>query len=124
MKKKNTTNKYRNKFESTIAEKLTTDWNYEPYSIPYIVKRKYIPDFVRGNILVECKGYFRVGDTQKYKAIRDSLTTQELVFILYDNKKKIRKGAKMNMGEWCDKEGFKWFVMENIKELKRYAPNT
>jgi hypothetical protein len=73
--------KYRNNFEADIGEKLV-DWNYEPYHIPYVTKRKYIPDFTKGNILVEAKGYFRVGDTQKYKAIRDSLFSQELVFVL------------------------------------------
>ena len=69
------------------------------------------------DILVEAKGYFRVGDTQKYKAIRDSLLTQqELVFLLYSPTKKIRKGAKMNMGEWCEKEGLRWFTMEDIAD--------
>jgi hypothetical protein len=118
---KTNTIKYRNKFESDTADKLTKEWKYEPYHIPYIIKRRYIPDFVRGNVLIECKGYFRVGDTQKYKAIRDSLVTQELIFILYNHKKKIRKGAKMTMSEWCEKEGFKWFTLETMKELKRYA---
>jgi hypothetical protein len=46
---------------------------------------------------------------------------QELVFVLYNENKKIRKGAKMTMSEWCDKEGFKWFTLDTIKELKRYA---
>jgi len=121
--KTNTTN-YRNKFEAAVAEKLTKDWKYEPYGVPYIVKKKYIPDFVRGNYLIECKGYFRVGDTQKYKAVRDSLVTQELIFILYNEKKKVRKGAKLNMSEWCDKEGFKWFTLDTIKELKEWIRQT
>ena len=81
--KTNTIN-YRNKFEADIAKKLTRLWRYEPYGIPYIINKKYIPDFVRGDYLIECKGYFRVGDTQKYKAIRDSLVIQELVFVLYN----------------------------------------
>ncbi len=84
---KTNTIKYRNKFEAGVGDKLT-GWNYEPYHIPYITKRKYIPDFTKGNILVECKGYFRVGDTQKYKAIRDSLHSQELVFVLTNANKK------------------------------------
>ena len=117
--KKNTT-KYRNKFEAGIGEKLT-GWNYEPYHIPYITKRKYVPDFTKGNILVECKGFFRTGDTQKYKAIRDSLHSQELVFVLTNANKKVRKGSKITMGEWCEKEGFKWFTTDTLKELKRYG---
>tara|TARA_R110000796_G_scaffold3545_1_gene13779 strand:+ start:108 stop:476 length:369 start_codon:yes stop_codon:yes gene_type:complete len=115
--------KYRNNFEADIGEKLV-DWNYEPYHIPYVTKRKYIPDFTKGNILVEAKGYFRVGDTQKYKAIRDSLFSQELVFVLTNANKKVRKGSKITMGEWCDKEGFKWFTLKTLKELKRYGITT
>ena len=115
--------KYRNNFEADIGEKLV-DWNYEPYHIPYVTKRKYIPDFTKGNILVEAKGYFRVGDTQKYKAIRDSLFSQELVFVLTNADKKVRKGSKITMGEWCDKEGFKWFTLKTLKELKRYGITT
>ena len=113
--------KYRNNFESDIGEELV-DWSYEPYQIPYVTKRKYTPDFTKGNILVECKGYFRVGDTQKYKAIRDSLYTQELVFVFTNSNKKVRKGSKLTMGDWCDKEGFKWFTKETLQELKSYGP--
>ena len=120
MKNPNTI-KYRNNFESDVGEELV-DWSYEPYQIPYVTKRKYTPDFTKGNILVECKGYFRVGDTQKYKAIRDSLYTQELVFVFTNSNKKVRKGSKLTMGEWCDKEGFKWFKKETLQELKSYGP--
>ena len=120
---KTNTIKYRNNFEANIGEKLV-DWNYEPYHIPYVTKRKYIPDFTKGNILVEAKGYFRGGDTQKYKAIRDSLFSQELVFVLTNANKKVRKGSKITMGEWCDKEGFKWFTLDTLKELKRYGTTT
>ena len=116
--------KFRSGLESAFSDAVgTKDFLYEPYRIPYIINKKYIPDFIceRTGAMIECKGFFRVGDTQKYKAVRDSLISQELIFVLYNEKKKIRKGAKMNMGEWCDKEGFKWFTLETIKELKRYA---
>ena len=120
MKKPNTI-KYRNNFESDVGDELV-GWSYEPYHIPYITKRKYIPDFTKGNILVECKGFFRAGDTQKYKAIRDSLHSQELVFVFTNSNKKVRKGSKITMGGWCDKEGFKWFTKETLQELKSYGP--
>ena len=65
---------------------------------------------------MEAKGFFRVGDTQKYKAIRDCLNaSQQLVFLLYKPDKKIRKGAKLSMSEWCDKEGLKWYTLWDIK---------
>ena len=115
------TKPYRNKFEESTAEALKGLCEYEPEKVPYTVFRNYIPDFVGKDktgkkILVEAKGFFRVGDVQKYKAIRDSLThfNCELIFVLYNPKKKLRKGSKMNMSEWCTKEGFRWFTVEDV----------
>ena len=114
---------YRNKFEETAGLLLKDYCEYEPEKVPYTVHRKYIPDFVGRNdknridILVEAKGFFRVGDTQKYKAIRDSLPKKkQLVFLLYNPNKKLRKGSKMTMAGWCEKEKFKWYTLEDITD--------
>ena len=111
-------------------------FEYEPYSVQYVVHHGYTPDFmyeVRGDyrVLVECKGWFRPGDRHKYKAIRDSLARddkrdwpeQELVFLLYAPKKKVSKGAQLTMAGWCDKEGLKHFsspteVVEYVNGLQ------
>jgi len=75
--------------------------------------RNYKPDFVdkKTGDFIECKGFFRTGDTMKYTSIRDSIDNN-LIFVLSDPSKRIRKGAKMNMGEWCEKEGFKFYTLE------------
>lgn len=118
---------FRSKLEEMVASLLGKDWQYEPFKIKYTTKHTYTPDFVHdtgtGEILVEVKGFFREGDTQKYKAIRDTLegTDQHLVFFLSSPFKKVRKGAMLNMGQWCDKEGFPWFV--DGVDLKEYADN-
>jgi GrpB-like predicted nucleotidyltransferase (UPF0157 family) len=129
--------KYRSKLEALVASLLGPTWRYEPFKVAYVTHRNYTPDFVyttkpitqhtrhtesrnHMHILVEVKGFFRVGDTQKYKAIRDALKeNQELVFFLQSAKTKVRKGAKMNMGQWCEKESIKWF--ESVEDLKEYA---
>ena len=85
------TKPYRNKFEKSTAEVLKGLCEYEPEKIPYTVFRNYVPDFVGKDktgkkVLVEAKGFFRVGDVQKY----------------------------MNMSEWCTKEGFRWFTVEDV----------
>ena len=43
------------------------------------------------------------------------------MFVLTNANKKVRKGSKITMGEWCEKEGFKWFTTDTLKELKRYG---
>ncbi len=98
-------------------------FDFEPFMVPYVVHRDYKPDFVHSHtgLMVECKGFFRAGDTQKYKAIRDSLDRNtELVFLLSDPNKKLRKGAQMTMGEWCLKEGFKVYTLDTVENLLEY----
>lgn len=57
--------KFRSNFEQTVSN-LLKDFDYEPFRVPYIVHRKYCPDFVHepSGTLVECKGFFREGDTK------------------------------------------------------------
>ena len=111
---------YRSGLESVLAHGLKGyDFEYEPYSVPYTMHRKYIPDFVKGKFLIECKGFFRAGDTMKYKAIRDCIDG-ELIFVLSDPYKKVRKGSKMSMGQWCEKEGLAYFTVTEIEELVKY----
>ena len=112
--------KYRSGLEEAFADK-TEGFVFEPFDVPYIVKRKYKPDFVKGDVLIECKGFFRAGDTAKYKSIkRDIEGTYELIFVLSNPSKKLRKGSKMNMGQWCDKEGIRYFTIDTVKELNYY----
>mgnify|MGYP001589127010 CR=1 FL=1 len=116
---------FRSTFEEDVA-KILKEFNYEPFTVPYIISRSYRPDFVdpSGLYLIECKGYFRDGDTKKYTSIRDSLPKgQELIFVLMQPNKKIRKGAKMTMSQWCDKEGILWYNIETLQELISYVAN-
>jgi len=126
MSRKYKNSKFRSTFEEDVS-KILTGFNYEPFTVPYTIARNYRPDFVdpSGKCLVECKGYFRDGDTKKYTSIRDSLPDeQELVFVLMAPNKKIRKGAKMTMSEWCDKEGILWYTIETLQELINHVANT
>lgn len=113
--------KYRSKLESVVAKNLGKDWAYEPESVSYVVERNYIPDFVKGNICIEVKGYFRVGDQPKYIGVNNALKEQgrELVFILSDPNKPVRKGAKLTMAKWCEKHSIRYYSVDAIKELKK-----
>ncbi len=111
--------KFRSGLESAFSDAVgTTGFQYEPYRLPYTIHKKYVPDFIceRTGAMIECKGFFRVGDTQKYKAIRDEID-RPLIFVFSDSRKRLRKGSKMNLGEWCDKEGLAHFTMKTIDEL-------
>ena len=125
MSRKSKKSPFRSTFEEDVA-KILKEFNYEPFTVPYTISRSYRPDFVdpSGLYLIECKGYFRDGDTKKYTSIRDSLPEgQELIFVLMQPNKKIRKGAKMTMSQWCDKEGILWYNIETLQELISYVTN-
>jgi hypothetical protein len=111
--------KYKSKLETIVGGLLGPSWDYEPFRVPYTTHRHYNPDFVIGDLLVEVKGYFRPGDTAKYTAIRDALTEQELVFYLSSPRAKVRKGGKITMAEWCEKNDIKWF--DEVLVLKAYG---
>jgi hypothetical protein len=115
------------KFRSGLEEQFASlaplgAFAYEPCKLPYRVPRIYCPDFVhkKTGVLIECKGFFRPGDTAKYKAIRDCVD-EELIFVLSNPRKKVRKGAKMTMGEWCEKEGFSYFTPDQMEDLLDYV---
>ena len=125
MSRRSKKSKFRSTFEEDVS-KILQEFNYEPFTIAYTIARSYRPDFVdaSGLYLIECKGYFRDGDTKKYTSIRDSLPEgQELIFVLMQPNKKIRKGAKMTMSQWCDKEGILWYNIDTLQELISYVAN-
>jgi len=122
--------KYRSGFEKDVGQQLQPfGFKYEPCQVPYRIERKYTPDFVYElngrTYLIECKGYFRAGDTQKYRAISKCLPeTQELIFVLMKPNQKVSKSTKLTMAEWCDKHEILWYNIDTLKELVSYVSDT
>lgn len=112
--------KYRSTLEQMVGFALGKEWFYEPWSMPYSVPRKYTPDFVRGNVIMEVKGYFREGDTQKYRAIKEQCWNENKRFImlLQNSNKKVRKGSHLTMAGWCDKNGIPWYDLETVERIE------
>lgn len=113
--------RYRSKLEELVAKSLGPKWKYENSKIEYTVKKTYIPDFECDGVYVEVKGFFRAGDQAKYLAIRDDLFPYDFVFVFSDPNKKVRKGAKMTMGEWAEKHGITWYSLSDLKKLKQHG---
>lgn len=111
--------KYRSGFEEEVSKLLPKEFKYESEKMEYNIPRTYTPDFVHeSGVYLELKGYFRDGDTQKYKAIRDCLPADhELIFVLMKPEQKVRKGSKLTMSGWCEKEGIRWYTSETLDEL-------
>lgn len=140
--------KYRSKLEALVASILGRNWDYESERISYQVERKYTPDFISDchgeglhgcmeetlrdgedgdtrsrKVYIEVKGYFRSGDTQKYKAIKARCDSEGDIFImlLQSPKKPVRRGAKQTMGEWCERHSIEWYSLTDLKSTKAYT---
>ena len=111
--------KRRSKFEETFELSLKQKgikYEYEPQKFEYTVIKTYTPDFKIGNMYIETKGYHKgIAEwMQNLKWIRKSHPKMDLR-IIFDHsipKKKIRKGAKMNFGQWADKQNILWAEMK------------
>jgi len=93
------------------------DVPYEPEVLPYTQKidrkRKYTPDGVKGDVIIEVKGRFRTRDeAEKYKSVRANYPDKTLVFVFarrgvkFLGAKKRKDGSLFTLEEWCKREGF------------------
>ena len=129
-KSKKYPNEFRSGFEYDVSKQLQPyGFSYEPFQVPYRIERKYTPDFVYERndhqYLIECKGYFRAGDTQKYRSVSNCLgSNQELIFILMKPSQKVSKSTKNTMAQWCDKHEILWYTIDTLKELVDYVTDT
>ncbi len=129
-KSKKYPNEFRSGFEYDVSKQLQPyGFSYEPFQVPYRIERKYTPDFVYERndkqYLIECKGYFRSGDTQKYRSVSNCLgSNQELIFILMKPNQKVSKSTKNTMAQWCDKHEILWYTIDTLKELVDYVTDT
>lgn len=103
---------------------------HHPDRVTYTQTKTYEPDFVFANqygfvTYVEAKGRFRDNEeARKYTDVRNALTQgEELIFVFMKPEtpmpfaKKRKDGTKYTHAEWADKNGFRWFTKETIKDI-------
>jgi len=101
----------RSGFERALATQLKmagVPFGYETTKLPYTVSHVYNPDFTLPNgILIEAKGRFMKGDTQKMKAVKQAHPDLDIRFVFMDAHKRI-PGQKQTHAQWADRHGFPW----------------
>jgi predicted nuclease of restriction endonuclease-like RecB superfamily len=98
----------------TQLRRARVSFEYEGTSFPYILARRYIPDFTittkSGKVIyVEVKGYLRPEDRTKLRAVRAMHPDLDLR-ILFSRNNKLNTKARMTYTEWADKHGFPWCI--------------
>lgn len=100
---------FKSEFESNVAKALTRagiGFEYEPYYIPYLVERKYKPDFVLENgIIIECKGWFESEDQRKMRAVKKANPHLDIRMLFMRLNGKVQ-GSNMTNALWCAKYDF------------------
>lgn len=114
------------RWEGMLRDTIFKDWVHQAEKVPYVIEHNYTPDFELSNILIESKGRFREpAEAAKYKHIRTSLegSGRELIFVFYNPStpmpfaRKRKDGTKQSHAEWAEKNDFRWYTVETVKEL-------
>lgn len=118
------TGKFRSKFEETVSKVLGREYHYEPKShvLSYAVPEsyhKYLPDFVKGNIYIECKGVFDLASRKKMKLLREQHPDLRIIMVLQAPNNPIRKGSKTTYAKWCEQNNIEWCSLSNLKDTLR-----
>ena len=124
-----TVRKADSKWEQKLKDGCLKDTEHHPEPVPYVVERKYHPDFVTEvdgvTVFIEAKGFFaETSEATKYRHVRDALPENcELVFLFQRSttpmpRAKVKKdGTKTTMADWAERHGFRWFSEDTINEL-------
>lgn len=85
---------------------------YETLKIRYVVPESfhiYHPDFELPNgIIVETKGRFLSVDRAKQLLVKAQYPDLDIRYVFTRARTPIGPGAKMTVGQWADKHGYKW----------------
>ena len=110
-KTKTKTFKYRSGLEKNVAFDLTQrgiEFQYEHERIPYVVERKYLPDFQLPNgIYIEAKGWFRDKDCRKMRLLKAQYPHKEFRFLFQNLNTKVQSKRYTNK-QWAEKYNFKY----------------
>ena len=108
--------------EKRLHEGVLSELDHHPPKVHYVWAHEYEPDFIYKapsgiDYYIEVKGYFMERkDCTKYIWVREALCDhEELIFIFEKPDKpmhfqsKRKDGTKMTHGEWCEKNGFRYY---------------
>lgn len=89
---------------------------YETERVPYIVEKKYVPDFIvtrpdGSKIYIESKGRFLLEDRQKMLAVKEQHPDKTFA-LLFQRNLPITKGSSTLYSDWAEHHGFLWAINE------------
>lgn len=107
-------------------ERKGIKYGYESIRLKYIKQRcphcqnpsvtgVYTPDFIIGDIIIECKGRFKSTDRTKMIRVKENNPDKDIRFI-FQRDNTLTKSGKMTYSGWALKHGFPSYVLVNESE--------
>jgi hypothetical protein len=90
---------------------------YEKESFPYILHRKYKPDFKVGDVHVEVKGWWQSSDRQKFLSVVINNPDLKIFVALQRPHQTLSKKSKTTYAQWATKNGIAWCPIPIPKEF-------
>ena len=90
---------------------------YEKESFPYILHRKYKPDFKIGDVHVEVKGWWQSSDRQKFLSVVINNPDLKIFVALQRPHQTLNKKSKTSYAQWATKNGIAWCPIPIPKEF-------
>jgi hypothetical protein len=108
-----TSNRYRSKFEASIAASLKQRglaFDYETVPLPYTISAVYTPDFVLPNgVIVETKGLFDSDDRRKMVAVKAQHPGLDIRLCFQKADVKLSRAPRsLTYWQWAERHGFLW----------------
>lgn len=102
---------HRSKLETEVEQALIAQGlspSYETERFPYVLHRKYTPDFKVGDVYVEVKGWWPPAERAKFLAVIINNPGLPIFVALQRPYMTLSKQSKTTYAQWCDKHGIAW----------------
>ena len=90
---------------------------YEKESFPYVLHRKYKPDFKIGDVHIEVKGWWQSSDRQKFLSVVINNPDLKIFVALQRPHQTLNKKSKTSYAQWATKNGIAWCPIPIPKEF-------
>lgn len=102
---------HRSQLEQDVEQALQSQGyqpQYETEKFPYVLHRKYTPDFRVGDVYVEVKGWWPSAERAKFLSVIFSNPDLPIFVALQRPLLTLSKQSKTTYAQWCSKHGIAW----------------
>jgi hypothetical protein len=90
---------------------------YESEKLPYVLHKKYTPDFKIGDVYIEVKGWWPSAERTKFLAVVMHNPRLRIFVALQRPNTRLSKASRTTYAQWCEKYGIAWCPIPIPKEF-------